>query len=191
MFYASDDAETALRETARKSGTFALGRFETKRSAKILDLTQLPPVPSLFDLNNAQDRPQLIFLHSFARDVSKPVAHDDRIHVEYVPTQVVTEYFRSVFKTADGARVAGVRYSNSQHLGHASIVLFADQDNLVREKGPDEWFGPADPWLRLIDQQLRYFRKRATVSRRMRLSFAGAWLLAIPSALLHCFALRR
>jgi HEPN superfamily RES-like protein/RES domain-containing protein len=187
MFYASDNAETALRETARKSGTFAVGRFETKRSVRILDLTRLPPVPSIFDPNNAHDRPQLLFLHSFARDVSKPVAHDDRIHVEYVPTQVVTEYFRSVFKTDDGARLAGVRYSSSQHPGHASIVLFADQENLVREKDPDEWFGPADPWIELIDQDLRYFRKPSLTKRRLRLAFGSAWVFALLSS----FAFRR
>jgi hypothetical protein len=162
MFYASDNPETALRETARKSGTFALGRFQTTRSVQILDLTGLPSVPSIFDQNNSPDRAALMFLDAFASDVSKSVDHDDRIHVDYVPTQVVTEYFRSVFKTPEGKHISGIRYLSSQHPDHASIVLFADQENLVREKEPDEWFGPSDPWISLVDQELRYFRRRPT-----------------------------
>lgn len=162
MFYGSDDPETALRETAQKSGSFALGQFETRRAAQILDLTRLPPIPSPFDLSDTHQRAPLMFLHSFAQDVSKPITRDDRIHVEYVPTQVVTEYFRSVFKTPDGSRLWGIRYSSSQHSGHASVVLFADQESLLREKEPDEWFPPSDPWLALIAQEIRYFRKRLT-----------------------------
>ena len=48
MFYACDCPETALRETADKSGRFAVGKFRTRRHAIILDLTKVPPVPSLF-----------------------------------------------------------------------------------------------------------------------------------------------
>ena len=49
---------------------------------------------------------------------------------------------------------------SAQHPGHASAVLFADQNNPVRNKEPGEWFGPSDPWLALDDQKLKYFRKR-------------------------------
>jgi hypothetical protein len=161
MFYASEHALTALRETARKSGSFAIGQFETLRTVLILDLTRLPPVPSLFDpSDSAGPRAPVIFLHEFTRDVSKSVAHDERVRVDYVPTQVVTEYFRSVFKLPDGSRLTGIRYMSAQHPGHASVVIFADQNNLIRNKEPDEWFGPTDPWLALTDQRLRYFRKR-------------------------------
>jgi hypothetical protein len=101
-----------------------------------------------------------MFLHSFARVVSKPIAHDDRIHVEYVPTQVVTEYFRLEFKASRGKPISGIRYWSSQHPGHASVVLFADQENLVRAKEPGELLGPSDPWIELVDQKLHRFRKR-------------------------------
>ena len=48
MFYACDDEETALKETASGPGKFAVGRFETLRPIIILDLTGIPPIPSLF-----------------------------------------------------------------------------------------------------------------------------------------------
>ena len=49
MFYASDDPETALRETANAPATFAIGTFEARREALMLDLTLIPDVPSLFE----------------------------------------------------------------------------------------------------------------------------------------------
>jgi hypothetical protein len=48
MMYVSEDASTALQETAAAVGTYAIGRFRTRREIRILDLAELPPVPSLF-----------------------------------------------------------------------------------------------------------------------------------------------
>ena len=90
MLYASDDPETGLRETSTGPGAFVVGEFEIQREIKILDLASFPPVPSIFQEEYDPRRPPLVFLRKFADDISKPIARDDRIHVEYVPTQVVT-----------------------------------------------------------------------------------------------------
>ena len=48
MFYASDEAETALREIAKDpahAGQYAIGRFRALRDASILDLTEIPSIP--------------------------------------------------------------------------------------------------------------------------------------------------
>jgi hypothetical protein len=49
MTYVSEDAPTALHETANEVGTYAIGTFRTRRDIRILDLAELPPVPSLFE----------------------------------------------------------------------------------------------------------------------------------------------
>ena len=36
----------------------------------------------------------LLFMNKFLHDFSSPIERDDRIHIEYVPTQVITEYLR-------------------------------------------------------------------------------------------------
>src|SRR5260370_39315287 len=97
------------------------------REALIVDFAQVPKIPSIFepihDTLEYNPRRLLIFLHALARDISRPIERDDRVHIEYVSTQVVTEYLRSK-ATIDGRKVEGVRYSSSRHEGGSSLVLF-------------------------------------------------------------------
>lgn len=135
MTYLSEDALTALKETApsRKhdgaSHKYRIGEFELARNISVLDLTHIPPVPSIFDLERATERDAIIFLQSFAKDISRPIARDDRVHVEYVPTQVVTEYVR-VSPALRAAGVEGIRYTSARRRGRASIVLFGGRELL-------------------------------------------------------------
>jgi Zn ribbon nucleic-acid-binding protein len=155
MTYMAEDSRTALSETANRSGTFVVGEFVTERDALILDLTNVPEPPSIFEeLSDAIEfdpRPERIFLRQVSRDISKPIARDDREHVEYVPTQVVTEYVRTNIKIG-GKSVDGIRYPSSRRPGKAAIVLFADQDNVIFEKEEQSQFYDHgnDRWLRLI-----------------------------------------
>jgi hypothetical protein len=138
MMYVADDTQTALAETADKPGTFALGEFVTERDALLLDLTHLPPVPSLFedipDTLQYDPRPRILFLWKLSREISRPIARDDRVHIEYLPTQVVTEYLRTSV-TVDGKKVDGIRYRSSRDGVGTAIVLFANQDNIELEPG--------------------------------------------------------
>ena len=150
MFYACENEETAVLETASSFGRFAIAHFATLRPALILDLTAIPPVPSLFqvvpDSLEYWPRRVLKFLHHVAREMSQRIDRDDRVHIEYVPTQVVTEFVRSQ-PTIDRKRVDGIRYPSSVHPCHASFVLFATQDNVL----PAENVQPhEDRWLELV-----------------------------------------
>jgi hypothetical protein len=153
MTYVSEDAKTALDETADEPGTYAIGQFRTLRDITILDLAQLPPVPSLFteipDMLGHDPREALKFLRLLAEDISRPIARDDRLHIEYVPTQVVTEFLRSA-KLPDKRWLDGIRYRSSRRSGGTSLVLFADQHNVA---GVCDKSGPKpDPWLELVDR---------------------------------------
>ena len=151
MFYACDDEETAIRETSSGPGRFATGMFETLRPITVLDLTGIPPIPSLFegisDSAEVDPRRALTFLRHVAEEVSRPIERDDRVHVNYVPTQVVTEFIRDQLTWGD-TRIEGVRYQSSVHPGHVSYVLFANEASV--ESTTDEPIG-YDPWLRLIE----------------------------------------
>ena len=164
MFYVSDEAETALRETAKDveedAGQYAIGRFQTLREIKILDLGDIPSIPSIFapvpDSLEYDPRPPLIFLNYFAVELSKPIARDRSIHVEYIPTQVVTEYFRTEF-FHDGERIAGIRYQSARQSDHYSLVLFAAQEDLVdgARSAEAELFSVGDPWIELVSHEQR------------------------------------
>ena len=153
MFYTSDDPETGLRETFTGPGTFVVGEFEIQREVKILDLVSLPPVPSIFqelpDTLEYDPRPALLFLHHFAADISKAIARDDRVHVEYVPTQVITEYFRTGFSDTS-MPIMGIRYPSARRYGHSSIVLFATQEDLLMEDEEPAPYQTREPWLKLV-----------------------------------------
>ena len=151
MFYACDDEETALRETSSGPGRFATGRFETLKPITVLDLTGISPIPILFesisDSAEVIPRRALTFLHHIAKEMSRPIERDDRVHVNYVPTQVVTEFIRDQLTWGD-TRIEGVRYQSSVHPGHVSYVLFANEANV--ESTSDKPIG-YDPWLRLVE----------------------------------------
>ena len=134
MFYACDIPETALRETAYEGGAFAVGIFVTCRPALILDLTKVPPTPSLFQTfsDNLEFRPREIlgFLNHVANEISRPIDRDDRVHFNYTPTQVVTEFVRGKL-IRDDASIDGIKFNSAVHPKHASYVIFGSQENLL------------------------------------------------------------
>ena len=163
MFYVSDEAATALREVARNpkdTGRYAIGIFLTLRDVPILDLTAIPRIPSIFepvpDSLEYAPRPPLIFLSYFAAELSMPIAGDERAHIEYIPAQVVTEYFRAEFDHK-GESLAGIRYRSARHEGGSSLVLFASQDNLTesRDPGAGRALVDRDAWIELVGRERR------------------------------------
>ena len=153
MFYGCDLPETALRETAtNKEGRFAIGCFTTRRPAVILDLTKVPPVPSLFQLfpNSRRFRPRqaLGFLNHVADEISRPIERDDRVHFNYIPTQVVTEFVRSKLARGD-TPIDGIKFQSAVHPQNSSYVIFAGQENLLpAPEGSRPW--DTDRWLEII-----------------------------------------
>ena len=162
MFYGCDYAETALRETAAGPGSFAVGRFKTLRPAVILNLTEIPPVSSLFEVipETLEFRPRevLTFLNHVREEISKPVQRNDRSHIDYIPTQVITEFVRSQLIGLD-TRVDGIKYWSAVHPGHASYVIFATQEDLIptpgehRTPGNDRWLGLTDKCEMIVSQE--------------------------------------
>jgi len=157
MFYVSDNPETALRETAQYPCIIAIGGFITKREAMILDLADIPPIPSIFEIISDSleydPRPLSIFLNYFSTELSKPIARDDRVHVEYIPTQIITEYFRTEF-TYNGKTLDGIRYRSARHESHCSLVLFATRADLIGVENHTIGSNTAcDPWIKLCNRE--------------------------------------
>ncbi len=112
MFYGAEASQTALAELRPEASPCAatVGTWATARSLRYLDLVDVE-VPSIFDVVGASQRPWLLFLRGFATDVSRPTTPGGGA-VDYVPTQVVTEYVRHVLGDPDDP-VRGIRYRSA------------------------------------------------------------------------------
>lgn len=124
MFYGAFDKDIARKESSQDStgeGFCAIGEFETKKDLRILDLTTLPKS----SFWGTQDYRELEFLHSFRRIISKSIKRDDKIHIEYVPSQVFTEHIRYSY----GQQIDGIIYDSSLVTDGKNIVLFYDKKN--------------------------------------------------------------
>ncbi len=159
MFYGAETAKTALAETVGDPGVYAIGLFQVNRELTLLHLTKAGPVPSLFDLERARDRSWARFMQDFIEDFQKPITRDDRAHIEYVPTQVVTEYFRTVVKVGE-RRVDGILYSSTREAGGVAVVLFADtfdvtddepDSDFKKVRGAFERMDRDEPWLEMTE----------------------------------------
>jgi hypothetical protein len=129
MMYLSDDATTAVAEIANAAGTYAVGEFRLDKPIRLLGFTQLPAVPSLFDVKRASQRSGLLFLHAFVDSITAPLPRDEDVHLEYFPSQVVTEFFRSSFRPG-GQPIHGLCYPAARGTGR-NYVLFITQADLV------------------------------------------------------------
>jgi hypothetical protein len=138
MFYGALDYATAHAETfdpaAHAGKVLSAGTFRPLRMLNLLNLADLPQIPSVFDTERHGTIHALRFLHAFAADISQPIARDGREHIEYVPTQIVTEYFRRIFRLADGSSLDGIIYRSSRNAGTEALVLFCENHQCIGEK---------------------------------------------------------
>ncbi len=137
MLYAAFDQDTAIAETLRDPTSFTVGEFKLSRDIAVVDFSRLPARQSILlsllpqgnnTFSQAQ-RHQINFLHQFVHDLSKPVDKDRTEHIEYVPTQIVTEYFRHLYDREhdETQSIMGVVYTSAQSANHGkNIVLFVD-----------------------------------------------------------------
>lgn len=132
MFYGGFELETALRETLypedKKSSMYTYGLFNTNEDLNILDLSKCPRIPDMLEQRMWDKYYLIIFLNAFIRDLTHSIEKDGKIHIEYVPTQVVTEYFRYTFSTRKVQGLDGIIYPSSKYEGGNACVLFMDHE---------------------------------------------------------------
>ncbi|WP_264669801.1 RES domain-containing protein [Arthrobacter sp. VKM Ac-2550] len=130
MFYGSESAITAIREiAAHGTRKYArIGAFKNKRELVILDLTRIPALPSIFDKQSRPKYGVYQFFANFRKNVAAPLHPDGRPHMQYLPTQVVTEFFRWVPRT----KIDGIKLFSAQD-GTPTYVLFVDRSEVADE----------------------------------------------------------
>jgi hypothetical protein len=135
MFYGAADFETALEEVVDlndlgRNRVASGGQFVNCLPLNVLDLTAIPARPSYFAPDGPFNRHIIQFLKTFAEIVSQPIRRDGRPHIEYVPTQVFTEFVRHVMKGPQGVPIHGIKFASSRS-GRACYVIFAAAANCL------------------------------------------------------------
>ncbi len=127
VFYGAYDKDTALAEATGANTYLSVAEFEMLSDFAVVDLTNLPYVPSIFE---SGPRDSLLFLRHFAQDVSRPFEPDAEIHIEYTPTQIVSEFFRHRLTDRDSKPVRGLVYQSAKRPGTRNLTLFMDSLDL-------------------------------------------------------------
>jgi hypothetical protein len=82
-----------------------------------------------------------MFLSSFVSYITAPVIPDDRQHVEYAPTQLLTEYLRWV----PDPKLDGIALPSAQ-TGNRTYVLFFGRSDCATHGDPASANGLNDPY---------------------------------------------
>lgn len=134
MFYGAEDFDTAFAETVDPDEDIGKkltgGAFVSKKPLVLLDLCNLPKSVCFFNEWETSKRFGLYFLREFQADLSKPIKKDGRQDIEYVPTQVFTEFIRFEYQSPTGSAYSGIRYPSSK-TGRPCVVLFLDQEECL------------------------------------------------------------
>jgi len=132
-FYVAYDQSTAEKEVITDATEWSTAKFKLIKDIQVIDFVDIPKIPSIFELEKYDARQNMSFLHSFVSELTLPVTKDGREHVEYVPTQIVSEYFRFRFQTENAQPISGLRYSSVKNPDGINIVVF-DSENESLEK---------------------------------------------------------
>ena len=127
--YTALDKTTARREVGimgRTTKTVFTATFALTRPLWVMDLTALPSVPSLFDLENKEVREQALIVRGFVEAISTPATKDGHEHIDYVPSQVICEYMAQVFEPGEGRKLGGLIYPSTVHDGGKNLVVFPE-----------------------------------------------------------------
>ncbi|MEU8135338.1 RES domain-containing protein [Streptodolium elevatio] len=121
MFYGATSADTARAEAVAApapGASLTVGAFRVSRPATVVDLTKLAPVPSPLDAGLGHLSQCVAFLRDFVEDLARE-ARPDFTEIDYVPTQVVTEFLLHAWDY--GVPVDGIAYRSTQHDGQCVV----------------------------------------------------------------------
>lgn len=126
MFYGALEPETAKSELdIHRSGVIHYGKFYPSRSLVLIDFTRKNSIPSIYS-SDRKLRSDIRLMNGFIEDFSKPIKRDGSEHIEYIPTQVITEYLKLNY-TYNSAKIDGILY-NSTHNNKKACVLFVENE---------------------------------------------------------------
>jgi hypothetical protein len=143
MLYSAFDPDTAFLETIsredKKKDSITISKFKLKKEIYVVDFNKLPKLPSIFDFEKVKTHYLIRFLYDLVRDFTQEIKKDGKEHIEYVPTQVVTEYFRYPFNRNRQNVIEGIVYPSSKNISESSSVIFWNNEECLENLELIEW----------------------------------------------------
>lgn len=177
LFYSATTPDLAVKETALHSlfDDAVVGGFEVKRKLTILDFTKRPSLPSVFDEARRTQYVYASFADDFVERLTRSVRLTGEERVEYVVTQVISEYFR----WAPKRRLDGIAW-DSHLLGEGEIgknvLVWASADDVQSDppasrdpKTSALWqrsFETSPPTLTLTGRRMNVYTATRSVTAR-------------------------
>jgi hypothetical protein len=134
IFYGAEDVDTVIAEILdMECSHITIANFTNLRPLKILDLTKIPSIrfPSLFDKDRREDRQALSFYRELCKDLMRPI--ETMENVEYIPAQIVAEYFRFLYEYK-GQKIDGIKYSSAKKMVEFALRYFLIMNNATSLK---------------------------------------------------------
>lgn len=128
IFYGAEDEDTAIKEVInsdKKDECISIGKFYPRQELNLIDLRQISSA-GFFNENINLIEPSR-FLKKFVENISKKIEKDGNERIEYIPSQIVTEYFRHVLPYFLGKEIHGIIYKSAQNIGKDCYAIFADR----------------------------------------------------------------
>jgi len=140
MFYGAENEKTAIGEIIdREQPTdfISIAVFYPATELTLIDLRNINEI-GFFNFEAIDLYEPSRFLSSFVHQVSIKIDKNQNRRIEFVPSQVVTEYFRHVLPSKAGITINGIIYKSAQNKGCDCYVIFADSEQCKDEKDIDE-----------------------------------------------------
>jgi len=130
IFYGAEDELTAILEvinTEYPDEYLSIGEFYPTKELNLIDLRRIKPL-GIFNVEEMELIEPSQFLSNFTIRISKKFNKDENERIEYVPTQIVTEYFRHVLPSQLKIPIHGLIYKSAQNLNKDCYAIFANEN---------------------------------------------------------------
>lgn len=144
-FYGAFDFNTCVAELRPAVGeTVVSAEFGLVRPILVLDTTRFSGRPkdiNIFAKTHMKRMRLWKFMSTFMNEIAQPCLPNDE-HLDYVPTQVVSEYLRHLhkFKRGDGDKtIDAIIYRSAQNGVGKNIAIFGDAGSVEGGSNTSEW----------------------------------------------------
>lgn len=127
VFYGSETKQLAITEV--RNPLVSVGTFVSNRALKLLNLSMLEEPPGVFSTLSKIEVGEWKFLKQFANEIRKPIDGTSVTQLDYIPTQVLTEFFRN-YSFSNG-KIDGIKYTSAVDYQGTNVAIFASMDDVT------------------------------------------------------------